>query len=309
MQCVLKDKILTLMDLPVVNHPDYVAKINDDNKFPIQKFGALAEHLLKTGVVKKFHIPEECSTETMKTSHSLEYINHIRNKTLDIKLQKKIGFPINDSVVRRSFVATGGTVLASKLALDSKLACNTAGGSHHATFDFGAGYCVFNDVAVAANYLKDKGYARKILILDLDVHQGNGNSEIFEKDKDVLTFSMHCASNYPAKKSKSDVDVELKDHMEDDEYLAVLKDNLKKLNQNKYDFIFYVAGVDIHYEDRLGKLKITDEGINTRDQIVIENFYSKNTPLCGVLGGGYNKSFDKLIELHSMLHKNCAKII
>ena len=184
------------MDLPVVNHPDYVAKINDDNKFPIQKFGALAEHLLKTGVVKKFYTPKECSIETMRSSHSLEYINHIRNKTLDIKLQKKIGFPINDSVVRRSFVATGGTVLASKLALDSKLACNTAGGSHHATFDFGAGYCVFNDVAVAANYLKNKGYARKILILDLDVHQGNGNSEIFENDRDVLTFSMHCSPKH-----------------------------------------------------------------------------------------------------------------
>ena len=297
------------MNLPVVNHPDYVAKINDDNKFPIQKFGALAEHLLKTGVVKKFHIPRECSTETLKTSHSLEYINHIRNKTLDIKLQKKIGFPINDSVVKRSFVATGGTVLASKLALDSKLACNTAGGSHHATFDYGAGYCVFNDVAVAANYLKDKGYAKKILILDLDVHQGNGNSEIFQNDKDVLTFSMHCASNYPAKKSKSDIDIELKEHMEDKEYHEVLNDNLNKLNQNKYDFVFYVAGVDIHYEDRLGKLKITDEGINKRDQMVIENFFSKNTPLCGVLGGGYNKSFEKLIELHSMLHKNCAKII
>ena len=297
------------MELPVVNHPDYVAKINDGNKFPIQKFGALAEHLLKSGVVKKFHIPKECSTQTMKTSHSLEYINNIRNKTLDVNSQKKIGFPINDSVIRRSFVATGGTVLASKLALDSKLACNTAGGSHHATYNFGAGYCVFNDVAVAANYLKNKGYAKKILILDLDVHQGNGNSEIFQNDKDVFTFSMHCASNYPAKKSKSDVDVELKDHMEDDEYLTVLKDNLKKLNKNKYDFVFYIAGVDIHHEDRLGKLKITDEGINKRDQIVIENFYSKNIPLCGVLGGGYNKSFDKLIELHSMLHKNCAKII
>ncbi len=297
------------MELPVVNHPDYVAKINDDNKFPIQKFGALAKYLLKTEVIKKFHIPKECSTETMRTSHSLEYINHIRNKTLDIKLQKKIGFPINESVVRRSFVATGGTVLASKLALDSKLACNTAGGSHHATFDFGAGYCVFNDVAVAANYLKNKGYARKILILDLDVHQGNGNSEIFENDKDVLTFSMHCASNYPAKKSKSDIDVELKDYMEDQEYLNVLNDNLNKLNQNKYDFVFYIAGVDIHHEDRLGKLKITDEGINKRDQFVIENFYSKNIPLCGVLGGGYNKSFKKLVELHSMLHKNCAKII
>ncbi len=297
------------MELPIVNHPDYVAKINDDNKFPIQKFGALAKYLLNEGVVKKFYIPEECSIKTMQTSHSLEYINHIKNKTLDLKLQKKIGFPINDSVARRSFVATGGTVLASKLAMDSKLSCNTAGGSHHATFDCGAGYCVFNDVAVAANYLKNKNYAKKILIVDLDVHQGNGNSEIFKNDPNILTFSMHCASNYPAKKSKSDIDIELKDYMEDEDYLNILHKNLKELNKNKYDFVFYVAGVDIHFEDRLGKLKISDEGINKRDQIVIENFYSKNTPLCGVLGGGYNKSFEKLIELHSMLHKNCAKII
>jgi len=297
------------MELPVINHPDYVAKINDDNKFPIKKFGALAKYLLDNKVVQKFHVPKACSIETMKTSHSLKYINDIKNKTLDIKLQKKIGFPINDSVVRRSFVATGGTVLASKLALDSKLACNTAGGSHHATFNFGAGYCVFNDVAVAANYLKNKGYAKKILILDLDVHQGNGNSEIFQNDKDVLTFSMHCGTNYPAKKSKSDIDVPLNENMEDEEYLNILYNNLKKLNKNSYDFVFYVAGVDIHHEDRLGKLKITDEGINKRDQIVIEHFNKKNISLCGVLGGGYNKSFDKLIELHAMLHKNCAEII
>ena len=297
------------MELPIVNHPDYVAKINDDNKFPIQKFGALAEHLIKQGIVKKFHIPKECSISTMKTSHSLEYINHIKNKTLDLKLQKKIGFPINDSVARRSFVATGGTVLASRLALDSKLACNTAGGSHHATFDSGAGYCVFNDVAVAANYLKNKEYVKKILIVDLDVHQGNGNSEIFKNDKNVLTFSMHCASNYPAKKSKSDIDVELKDHMEDKEYLNILNKNLKELNKDRFDFVFYIAGVDIHQEDRLGKLKISDDGIDQRDKIVIENFYSKNIPLCGVLGGGYNKNFEKLIELHSMLHKNCSEII
>ena len=297
------------MELPIINHPDYVAKINDDNKFPIKKFGALAEYLLKEGVVKKFYIPEECSIETMKTSHSFEYINHIKNKTLDIKAQKKIGFPINDSVVRRSFVATGGTVLASKLALDSKLACNTAGGSHHATFGYGAGYCVFNDVAVAANYLKKRDYAKKILIVDLDVHQGNGNSEIFKNNRDILTFSMHCASNYPAKKSKSDIDIGLKDEMEDEEYLNILHKNLKELNKNKYDFVFYVAGVDIHFEDRLGKLKISDEGVNKRDQMVIENFYPKGIPLCGVLGGGYNKNFNKLIELHSMLHKNCAKVI
>ncbi len=297
------------MKLPVINHPDYVAKINDDNKFPIKKFGELAKYLINLNLVKKFHIPKECSIETLKSSHSIEYINHIKNKTLDIKLQKKIGFPINDSVVKRSFVATGGTVLASKLALEAKLACNTAGGSHHATYDFGAGYCVFNDVAVAANFLKNKGYAKKILIVDLDVHQGNGNAEIFKNDCDVITFSMHCASNYPARKSKSDVDVELKDHMEDEEYLNILYDNLKKLNKLSYDFVFYIAGVDVHFNDRLGKLKLTDEGIDKRDKIIIENFFNKKIPLCGVLGGGYNKDFQKLIELHASLHKNCADIL
>ena len=136
------------MDLPIVNHPDYIAKINDDNKFPIQKFGALAEKLIKAGIVKKFHIPKECSITTMKSSHSLEYINHIKNKTLDLKLQKKIGFPINDSVARRSFVATGGTVLAKKIELEYKSECNTAGGSHHATFNCSTNYCVFHDVSV-----------------------------------------------------------------------------------------------------------------------------------------------------------------
>ena len=297
------------MELPVINHPVDVAKINDDNKFPIKKFGALAKYLLETGIVKKFHIPEECSIDTLKTSHSLEYINHIKNKTLDITLQKKIGFPINDSVVKRSFVATGGTVLASKLALDARLACNTAGGSHHATFNFGAGYCVFNDVAVAANYLKKTRKAKKILILDLDVHQGNGNSEIFKNDRDVFTFSMHCASNYPAKKSKSDRDIELTNFMEDEEYLKILHDNLKELNKLDFDFIFYIAGVDVHFNDRLGKLKISDEGIDKRDQLVIENYFAKKIPLCGVLGGGYNKSFDKLIELHAKLHKNCANLL
>ena len=297
------------MEFPVVNHPDYVAKINDDNKFPIKKFGALAKHLLDQGVVKKFHIPKECSIETLKTSHSLKYINDIKNKTLDIKAQRKIGFPINDSVVKRSFVATGGTVLASKLAMDFKLACNTAGGSHHATYNFGAGYCVFNDVAVAANYLKKKGFAKKILILDLDVHQGNGNSEIFSKDPDVITFSMHCAKNYPAKKARSDFDIELSDNMEDKEYLDILKKNIISLNNDRYDFVFYIAGVDVHFNDRLGKLKLSDEGINLRDRLVIENFFSRKVPLCGVLGGGYNKDFNKLIELHSMLHQNCSKII
>ena len=297
------------MDLPVVNHEDYFAKIGDDHKFPINKFGELANYLIKNKIVKKFHKPYPCSDETLKRAHSEKYIKNIKNKTLDENGVKKIGFPLVDSVVQRSLVATGGTVLAAKLAISNRLACNTAGGSHHATFDSGAGYCVFNDVAVAAQYLLDRGLAKKILIVDLDVHQGNGNSDIFKNNKSVFTFSMHSKSNYPAKKSISDLDVELEDNIEDLEYTNSLKGCLDQLNKEKFDFVFYIAGVDVHFNDRLGKLKISDEGIKTRDEIVIENFFSKNIPLCGVLGGGYNKDFNKLVELHSYLHQSCAELI
>ncbi len=297
------------MDLPVVNHEDYFAKIGDDHKFPINKFGELANYLIKNKIVKKFHKPYPCSDETLKRAHSEKYIKDIKNKTLDKSGVKKIGFPLVDSVIQRSLVATGGTVLAAKLAISNRLACNTAGGSHHATFDSGAGYCVFNDVAVAAQYLLDRGLAKKILIVDLDVHQGNGNSDIFKNNKSVFTFSMHSKSNYPAKKSISDLDVELEDNIEDLEYTNSLKGCLDQLNKEKFDFVFYIAGVDVHFNDRLGKLKISDEGIKSRDEIVIENFFSKNIPLCGVLGGGYNKDFNKLVELHSYLHQSCAELI
>ena len=297
------------MDLPVVNHQDYFAKIGDDHKFPINKFGELANYLIKKKIVKKFHKPYPCSEETLRRAHSEKYIKDVKNKSLNQSIIKKIGFPLVDSVVQRSLVATGGTVLASKLAINSGLACNTAGGSHHANFEGGAGYCVFNDVAVATLYLLERGLAGKILIVDLDVHQGNGNADIFKDNRNVFTFSMHSKSNYPAKKSISDLDVELEDNMEDAQYIKILKFYLDQLNQENFDYVFYIAGVDIHFNDRLGKLKISDEGIRERDEIVTENFFSKGVPLCGVLGGGYNKDFDKLVELHSFLHQSCAKLI
>jgi acetoin utilization deacetylase AcuC-like enzyme len=297
------------MELPVVNHEDYLAKIGDDHKFPINKFGELANYLIEKRVVKSFYKPYACSEETLKRAHSESYIKNIKNKTLDKNDIKKIGFPLVDSVIRRSLIATGGTVLASKLAINNGLACNTAGGSHHANFDGGAGYCVFNDVAVSAQYLLDRGLAGRILILDLDVHQGNGNSDIFKNNKNVFTFSMHSKSNYPAKKSISDLDVELDDNMEDKQYIEILKFYLNQLNQESFDYVFYIAGVDIHFNDRLGKLKISDEGINLRDELVTENFFSKGVPLCGVLGGGYNKDFNKLVELHASLHQSCAKLL
>jgi acetoin utilization deacetylase AcuC-like enzyme len=297
------------MELPVINHKDYFAKIGEDHKFPINKFGELAKYLVDMKVVKKFHNPVACSFETLNRAHSKNYINDIKNKTLPKNGIKKIGFPLVDSVVQRSLVATGGTVLASKLALNYGVACNTAGGSHHANYNEGAGYCVFNDVAVAAHYLLDRGFANRILIVDLDVHQGNGNSEIFKDNRHVFTFSMHSKTNYPAKKSMSDLDVELEDSVEDEAYMDTLKFYLNELNSEKFDFVFYIAGVDIHFNDRLGKLKISDEGVKQRDELVTENFYSKKIPICGVLGGGYNKDFNKLIELHSFLHQSCAKLI
>ena len=297
------------MELPIVNHKDYFAKIGDDHKFPINKFSELAKYLLKNKVVKKFYRPIPCSEETLKRVHSEDYIRNVKNKTLDQNTIKKIGFPLVDSVIKRSLVATGGTVLASKLAINYGIACNTAGGSHHANFEGGAGYCVFNDVAVAAQYLLDRGLSGKVLIIDLDVHQGNGSADIFKENRNVFTFSMHSKSNYPAKKSLSDLDVELEDNIEDKEYMKILNFYLNQLNQENFDFVFYIAGVDIHLNDRLGKLKISDEGIRKRDELVTKNFFSKGIPLCGVLGGGYNKDFNKLVELHSILHQSCAKLI
>ena len=297
------------MDLPVINHEDYFAKIGDDHKFPINKFGELANYLIKNKIVNKFYEPSACSFETLSYAHSKKYILDIINKTLSKEGVKKIGFPLVDSVVQRSLVATGGTVLASKLAIKYGISCNTAGGSHHANYNSGAGYCVFNDVAVASHYLLNRGLANKILIVDLDVHQGNGNSDIFKENRNVFTFSMHSKTNYPAKKSISDLDVELENNLEDQNYIKTLKYYLSELNKEKFDYVFYIAGVDIHFNDRLGKLKISDEGVRLRDELVVENFFYKKIPICGVLGGGYNKDFNKLVELHSMLHQSCAKYI
>ena len=248
--------------------------------------------------------PGKLPNETYVKSFDLEY------GSTSIEIQKNTNIEKGQRIVIiDDLVATGGTVLASKLAINYGISCNTAGGSHHASYDGGAGYCVFNDVAVAAHYLLNRGLANRILIVDLDVHQGNGNSEIFRDNRSVFTFSMHSKTNYPAKKSNSDLDVELEDNLEDDAYIKTLKHYLKELNQENFDFIFYIAGVDIHFNDRLGKLKISDEGIKLRDELVVENFFSRRIPFCGVLGGGYNKDFNKLVELHSLLHQSCAKYI
>jgi acetoin utilization deacetylase AcuC-like enzyme len=297
--------------LPIVNHPDYVAQIGDDHRFPIKKFGALFDLLQKDNILNKenLHIPEPAQYLDLTKAHQPEYIQKIDNLSLSKEEERKLGFPMVPSVKRRSYMATGGTVLSAELALRYKLACNTAGGSHHAFSDSGNGYCVFNDVAVAAYNLLNKHSVKKILIYDLDVHQGDGTAKIFENNDQVYTFSAHSKKNYPLVKQKSDKDIELEDDITDEEYLNTVSKSLEIVNKMNFDFVFYVAGVDIHKDDKLGKLNITTEGIKKREKMVINNFYKNKIPLCGVLGGGYNKDFNHLVYLHSILHRTCHNIL
>jgi acetoin utilization deacetylase AcuC-like enzyme len=297
--------------LPIVNHPDYVAQIGDDHRFPIKKFGALFDLLKKDNILNKenLHIPEPAQYLDLTKAHQPEYIQKIDNLSLSKEEERKLGFPMVPSVKRRSYMATGGTVLSAELALRYKLACNTAGGSHHAFSDSGNGYCVFNDVAVAAYNLLNKHSVKKILIYDLDVHQGDGTAKIFENNDQVYTFSVHSKKNYPLVKQKSNKDIELADDITDEEYLNTVSKSLEVVNKMNFDFVFYVAGVDIHKDDKLGKLNITTEGIEKREKMVIRNFYRNRIPLCGVLGGGYNKDFNHLVYLHSILHRTCHEIL
>ena len=297
--------------VPIVNHPDYVAQIGDDHRFPIKKFGALFDLLKKDKILHKdnLHIPEPANYLDLTKAHHEEYIKKIDELSLSKEEERKLGFPMVPSVKRRSYMATGGTVLSAELALKHKLACNTAGGSHHAFPNSGNGYCVFNDVAVAAYNLLDKHQVKKILIFDLDVHQGDGTAKIFENNEKVYTLSIHSKKNYPLIKQKSDQDIEVEDDITDDEYLNTVSKSLEIVNKMNFNFVFYVAGVDIHKNDKLGKLNISTEGIIEREKMVIKNFYKNNVPLCGVLGGGYNKDFDHLVYLHSILHRTCHGII
>ena len=297
--------------VPIVNHPDYVAQIGDDHRFPINKFGALFQLLQQDKIIKtdNLFIPEPVSHADLLRVHKAEYIEKIDNLSLSKEEERKLGFPMVPSVKRRSYMATGGTVLAARLALQYQLACNTAGGSHHAFADSGNGYCVFNDVEVASHILLAQKLVQLILIYDLDVHQGDGTAEIFKNHPQVYTCSIHAKKNYPAKKQQSNQDIELEEHLQDEAYLDIVEDSLQNLSKQSFDFVFYVAGVDVHEDDKLGALDITTSGIIKREQMVLSHFYQRKIPVCGVLGGGYNKSFEHLVYLHSILHRTCHQLI
>ena len=299
------------MDLPIVYHPNYVAPLPEGHRFPMPKFGKLYE-LLKSDRVatpEQFHTPKHPPTEWIELVHTPDYVQAYCEGTLEPKAQRRIGLPWSAALVNRTCTAVGGTILTAQLALKYGLACNTAGGTHHAFPSYGSGFCIFNDLAIAARVLQQLGLARKILILDLDVHQGDGTAFIFQDDKSIFTFSMHCEVNFPGTKQKSDLDVPLPVGMDDDAYLQTLAKYLPDLLSGfQPDLVLYDAGVDPHAGDRLGKLSLTDTGIYRREMQVLTTCVAAGYPVASVIGGGYADDLNALIYRHSLLHRAASEV-
>ncbi|WP_421659290.1 histone deacetylase [Leptothermofonsia sp. ETS-13] len=275
------------------------------------KFRMLYEMLLTDGVAvpSQFHRPECPSQEWIELVHTSGYVKAYCEGTLDSKAQRRIGLPWSPALVNRTCVAVGGTILTAKLALECGLACNTAGGTHHAFPDYGSGFCIFNDLAIASRLLLCQGLVQKILIVDLDVHQGDGTAHIFQDDPHVFTFSMHCESNFPGTKQKSDLDVALPEGMEDEEYLQTLAAYLPDLlSEVQPDLVFYDAGVDPHVGDRLGKLALTDTGLFRREMQVLSTCLSQGIPVACVIGGGYADDLKSLVYRHSLIHRAASDV-
>ncbi len=299
------------MDLPIVYHPDYVAPIPEGHRFPMPKFGKLYELLLSDRVAapEQFHTPERPPTEWIELVHTPTYVQAYCEGSLDPKAQRRIGLPWSPALVNRTCTAVGGTILTAQLALKYGLACNTAGGTHHAFPSYGSGFCIFNDLAIATRVLQQLGLAKKILILDLDVHQGDGTAFIFQNDNSVFTFSMHCEVNFPGTKQKSDLDVPLPVGMDDDAYLQTLAKYLPDLlSEVQPDLVLYDAGVDPHASDRLGKLGLTDTGIYRREMQVLTTCIAAGYPVACAIGGGYADDLDALTYRHSLLHRAATAI-
>jgi acetoin utilization deacetylase AcuC-like enzyme len=299
------------MDLPLVYHPDYVAPLPAGHRFPMLKFRKLYELLLadQVATTSQFHTPDVPSQDWIGLVHSSEYIQAYCEGTLDLKRQRRIGLPWSPGLVRRTCIAVGGTMLTAQLALKHGLACNTAGGTHHAFPTYGSGFCIFNDLAIAARGLLHLGLVQRILIVDLDVHQGDGTAWIFQDDPRVFTFSMHCEVNFPGTKQCSDLDIPLPVGMEDQAYLQTLAYYLPDLlSQVRPDLILYDAGVDSHLGDRLGKLALTDTGLYCRDMQVLGTCLAQGYPVACVIGGGYCEDLNSLVYRHSLLHRAANQI-
>ena len=277
----------------------------------MEKYELLPKQLLHEGTCQPedFFSPSKIDEKSVIAVHDLDYVSRLKFKNLNKSEIRKIGFPISDQLIEREFIITGGTVMGALKSLETGISFNIAGGTHHACSNRGEAFCLLNDQAIAAKYLLQKKYVKKILIIDLDVHQGNGTAQIFKKNNTVFTFSMHGKKNYPFKKEKGDWDIDLEDNTSDEIYLDILNNTLPKLFKIvNPDFIFYLSGVDVLKTDRLGRLGMSIDGCKERDQIVLKYCYDLSIPVQCSMGGGYSKDIKLIIEGHANTFRVAQKI-
>lgn len=299
------------MNLPIIYHPDYVTPLPDKHRFPMPKFKLLHDLLIADGVIQPQQVkqPQKPPQDWLELVHTPEYVQAYCQGTLDAKAQRRIGLPWSPALVTRTCTAVGGTIMAAKLALEVGMACNTAGGTHHAFPDYGSGFCIFNDLAIASKLLLHLNLVQKILIVDLDVHQGDGTAFIFQNEPRVFTFSMHCEANFPGKKQRSDLDIPLPQGLDDDGYLQILAKHLPELcDRVQPDLVLYDAGIDTHVSDRLGKLAMSDRGLYRRERMVLSTCAAAGFPVACVIGGGYGKDMSALVYRHSLLHRAASEV-
>lgn len=269
--------------------------------FPMPKYRLVRDRLLAEGSITDEHLvePPLAGPEDILLVHTEDYWFRCVRGELTPQEVRRLGFPWSEGLVRRSRAAVQGTIIAAKSAVRDGVASNLAGGTHHAYPDHGEGYCVLNDIAIAARMLQRDGLAERIAVIDCDVHQGNGTAAIFQNDPDVFTFSIHGEKNFPARKERSKHDIHLPDGIGDDEYLAILREQVPHiLDEFKPDFVFYQAGVDPFERDRLGRLKLTIDGLKRRDELVIASCRERDRPVVTTMGGGYAKDINDTVEAH-----------
>ena len=294
----------------ILHHPDFQANIAVGHRFPMGKYGLIAQYLMEDGLAHPggFVIPEPVEFDMAAHAHDPSYVAQVFQANVDTRISREIGFDINQSVSTRARLSSGATLLAGQLALDNGLATSTAGGSHHARRNQGAGFCVFNDVAIATANLLSQGMVNRVLIFDCDVHQGNGTAEIFFNDHRVKTVSIHGEKNYPTRKIASDLDIGLPDGTGDQPYLETLSSALEQsIREFQPDLVFYNAGVDPHHEDRLGRLSLSNDGLEQRDRTVIRFFRERGIALAGVQGGGYSNDIEAVARRHTIIHHVAAE--
>jgi acetoin utilization deacetylase AcuC-like enzyme len=292
---------------PLIYHRVYDLPLPEKHRFPGSKYSLLMKILERDGLMKNFlkYSPKPATAAQLSIVHDQNYLQAIDSGNLSKRQETRIGLPWSEILKRRSFVAANGTLLAAQLALQTGIACHAAGGTHHAHAGFGAGFCVFNDLAYASRALIELNLVQKVLIFDCDVHQGDGTARILAKDRNIFTCSIHCAENYPAKKAKSDLDVSIPRGAGDEQYLTMLGQCLSKIDRTNFipDLVIYDAAVDVHARDKLGLLQMTSDGIEARDRYVLSHFKKRQIPIATTIGGGYGETSEEVANRHHIIFR------